>query len=234
MKWSGAGRCPSGGTDSSNPSPSSTEAGANPTSVSLRDRDVLKVGRRAVAQRHRRIFGRLGMPARHGAHWLALPGFPTLSVLSGLQPVQRDADASVEAALASSTADEREANLNLAESLNGLAIDGYLSVAQKYTAAGCQDRARWIYSEIKRVYTGDLFLAARNEADQRLLELQANATRPENYASSPVPIARATTATGIPEPTVLPDTRRHPQWVVSTFGYTSGSPRLIYPIAPRQ
>jgi len=92
-------------------------------------------------------------------------------VLSGLQPVERDADAAVDAALASTDVAEREAALNRADSLHGLAIDGYMSVATKYSAAGCIDRARWIYSEISRVYTGDAFAAARNEANQGLRQL---------------------------------------------------------------
>ena len=92
-------------------------------------------------------------------------------VLSGLQPVERDADAAVDAALASTGVAEREAALNQADSLHGLAIDGYMSFASKYSAAGCLDRARWIYSEISRVYTGDAFATARNEANQRVQQL---------------------------------------------------------------
>jgi len=92
-------------------------------------------------------------------------------LLSGLQPVERDADAAVDAALASTGVAEREAALNQADSLHGLAIDGYMSFASKYSAAGCLDRARWIYSEISRVYTGDAFATARNEAKQRVQQL---------------------------------------------------------------
>lgn len=50
-------------------------------------------------------------------------------LLSGLQPVEKDADAAVDPALASTGVAEREAALNQADSLHGLAIDGYMSVA---------------------------------------------------------------------------------------------------------
>jgi hypothetical protein len=119
-------------------------------------------------------------------------------VLAAFQPVEREADTSVEAALASADAKERQAALSLADSLHGLAVDGYLSVAAKYSAAGCQDRARWIYSEIKRVYTGDMFVAARSEADQRLLGLQASAPIPAGNAATPVPIPAAESWVGDP------------------------------------
>jgi hypothetical protein len=99
------------------------------------------------------------------------------AAMAGLQPAERAGDSYVKLALATSDLSERGAALNVSESLYGTSIDGYLALAGRYATAGCTDRARWIYSEIIRVYSGAAFASANAEARQKRLALISAGSR---------------------------------------------------------
>jgi hypothetical protein len=99
------------------------------------------------------------------------------AAMNGLQPAEREGDRYVTLALSTSDLTERSAALDVSDSLYGTAIDGYLSLAGKYAAAGCKDQARWIYAEIIKVYSGAAFASARAEADRSMRLLRVSRTR---------------------------------------------------------
>jgi hypothetical protein len=94
-----------------------------------------------------------------------------LRAVGALQSIEIASHRYVEVATSAPLAADREAALDVVETLDGYAIDGYMHAAAAFEARGCQGRAASIYRAFISVYTGPSYVKARAFAEERLRAL---------------------------------------------------------------
>lgn len=84
---------------------------------------------------------------------------------------------------------DREAALDVLDTLNSLVLDGLLEVTRAYRLAGCAVQARALALDIKQVYTGDAYKNWATELDREIALLPVE--RPPTRTTSPAKTVRS-------------------------------------------